>query len=91
MKGYWNKPDLNPFDKDGWLLTGDVGRIDERGHLVITDRKKDMIVNSGGDNISPAKVESLLTSEPEIAQAMVYGDRHTHIVAVVVPSDEFVA
>ncbi len=60
---------------DGWLYTGDIGEIDqEDGYLKITDRKKDIIVNAGGDNISPAKIENLITNELEIDQCMVYGD-----------------
>ena len=72
-------------------MTGDIGVIDADGHLQITDRKKDIIVNSGGDNISPQRVEGILTLEPEIAQAMVYGDNHPHLVAVIVPDGEWVA
>jgi long-chain acyl-CoA synthetase len=74
--------------RDGWLHTGDVGELDEDGHIIITDRKKDIIVNSGGDNISPQRVEGFLTLEPEIAQAMVFGDKRPHLVAVIVPEDE---
>ncbi len=90
MQGYWNnKEATDDTIKDSWLHTGDVGHIDESGHLVITDRKKDIIVNSGGDNIAPQRVEGILIAEPEIAQAMVYGDKRPHLVAVVVPSDEW--
>jgi long-chain acyl-CoA synthetase len=77
--------------RDGWLHTGDIGLIDADGHLVITDRKKDIIVNSGGDNVSPARVEGFLTLQPEIAQAMVYGDKKPHLVAVIVPDPEAAA
>jgi long-chain acyl-CoA synthetase len=86
MKGYWG--DLQgtaEVIRDDWLHTGDVGRIDHDGYLQITDRKKDIIVISGGDNVSPAKVEAELTREPEIAQAMAYGDKHPHLVALLVP------
>lgn len=90
MQGYWRDPDLTARTvKDGWLHTGDVGVIDEDGHLLITDRKKDIIVNSGGDNIAPQRVEGMLTLEPEIAQAMVYGDRRPHLVGVLVPDAEW--
>jgi len=86
MKGYWrNEEATREAIRDGWLHTGDIGRIDENGHIRITDRKKDIIVNSGGDNLSPARVEAALTLRPEIAQAMVYGDRRPHLVALIVP------
>ena len=86
MKGYWrNEEATREAIRDGWLHTGDIGRIDEDGHIRITDRKKDIIVNSGGDNLSPARVEAALTLRPEIAQAMVYGDRKPHLVALIVP------
>jgi long-chain acyl-CoA synthetase len=92
MRGYWNAPDATARAlAEGWLHTGDVGMLDERGYLRITDRKRDFIKNSGGEMISPAHVEGYLTLAPEIAQAMVYGDRRPHLVAVVVPDDEFVA
>jgi long-chain acyl-CoA synthetase len=89
MRGYWGDPAATAATvRDGWLHTGDIGRLDEDGYLQITDRKKDIIVISGGDNISPAKVEAELTREPEIAQAMVYGDKHPHLVAVLVPQEQ---
>ncbi len=85
MLGYWRNPQATAAVlRDGWLYTGDIGSIDADGQLHITDRKKDLIINSGGDNISPARVEALLTQRPEIAQAMVYGDRRPHLVAVLV-------
>ncbi|MBT5455977.1 MAG: long-chain fatty acid--CoA ligase [Rhodospirillaceae bacterium] len=90
MQGYWENPDATAeVIQDGWLHTGDIGEVDPDGHLRITDRKKDIIVNSGGDNLSPQRVEGFLTLQPEIAQAMVYGDRRPHIVALVVPDAEF--
>jgi len=89
MKGYWNDPDATARTLEGgWLHTGDVGEIDRDGYIVITDRKRDFIKNSGGDMISPARVEGYLTIEPEIAQAMVYGDRRPYLVAVLVPAKE---
>ena len=91
MTGYWNKPEETAKTiVDGWLHTGDIGHLDEDGMLVITDRKKDIIVNTGGDNISPQKVEGLLTLEPEISQAMVYGDKKPHLVALLVADEETV-
>ncbi|MEQ9491600.1 MAG: AMP-dependent synthetase/ligase [Alphaproteobacteria bacterium] len=90
MKGYWNQPERTAETvKDGWLHTGDIGHLDEDGYLMITDRKKDIIVNSGGDNISPQRVEGMLCVEPEIAQAMVYGDKRPHLVALVVPDPDW--
>lgn len=92
MNGYWNRPDDTAATiRDGWLHTGDIGERDEDGHLVITDRKKDIIVNSGGDNISPQRIEGLLALQPEIGQAMVYGDGKPHLVALIVPDPEFAA
>ncbi|UUX50997.1 long-chain fatty acid--CoA ligase [Nisaea acidiphila] len=91
MKGYWLDPETTAKTiVDGWLYTGDIGKIDEDGYIVITDRKKDIIVNSGGDNISPARVEGQLTVEPEIGQAMTYGDKRPYLVAVLVPDASFV-
>jgi long-chain acyl-CoA synthetase len=91
MNGYWNNPRATAETiVDGWLHTGDIGVFDDGGYLMITDRKKDIIVNSGGDNISPQRVEGMLTVEPEIGQAMVYGDRRPHLVALIVPDEDFV-
>lgn len=91
MQGYWNDRDGTAQAlRDGWLYTGDIGVIDEDGYIQITDRKKDIIVNSGGDNLSPQRVEGFLTLEPEIAQAMVYGDRQPYLVAIIVPRKEFI-
>ncbi len=98
MQGYWRDPEatrqaLRPLEggADGtvWLHTGDIGDVDADGYIRITDRKKDIIVNSGGDNVSPQRVEGLLTLQPEIAQAMAYGDRRPHLVALLVPAEEW--
>jgi long-chain acyl-CoA synthetase len=90
MQGYWNDPEgTAQVLHDGWLHTGDIGRLDADGYIQITDRKKDIIVNSGGDNLSPQRVEGFLTLEPEIAQAMVHGDKRPYVVAVIVPRKEF--
>jgi long-chain acyl-CoA synthetase len=92
MKGYWNDPDATARAlKDGWLHTGDVGTIDAVGYLRITDRKRDFIKTSGGEMISPARVEGYLALEPEIAQVMVFGDRHPYLVAVIVPDADLIA
>ncbi len=92
MQGYWRNEDATRETiRDGWVHTGDIGIIDGDGHLQITDRKKDFIVNSGGDNISPQRIEGFLTLEPEIAQAMVHGDKHPHLVALLVPDAEWAA
>jgi len=91
MLGYWNKrEDTEKVLKDGWLHTGDIGEIDsEDGYLKITDRKKDIIVSAGGDNISPAKIENQLTNSPAIDQCMVYGDGKNYLVALIVPNKDF--
>jgi long-chain acyl-CoA synthetase len=91
MLGYWNnKEDTEKVIKDGWLYTGDIGEIDpEDGYLKITDRKKDIIVSAGGDNISPAKIENQLSNSPAIDQCMVWGDGKNYLVALIVPSKEF--
>jgi len=92
MKGYWNDPEATARTlADGWLHTGDIGRLDPDGYLRITDRKRDFIKNSGGEMIAPARVEAGLTLAPEIAQAMVFGDRRPYLVAVIVPDPEFAA
>jgi long-chain acyl-CoA synthetase len=91
MAGYWRDAEATAKTiQDGWLHTGDIGEFDADGNLKITDRKKDIIVLSGGDNVSPARVEGFLLLQPEIAQAMVHGDKHPHVVAVVVPDADFV-
>ena len=92
MQGYWNNPDATAEAiKDGWLHTGDIGEFDPDGHLRITDRKKDIIVNSGGDNIAPQRIEGMLTAQAEIGQAMVYGDKRPNLVALIIPDADFVA
>lgn len=91
MHGYWHNPDetARVLSDDGWLATGDVGHLDESGRIVITDRKKDLIVNDKGDNVSPQRVEGMLTLQAEIAQAMVFGDRKPYLVALLVPEAEY--
>ncbi len=88
MDGYWGRPaDTEATIQNGWLHTGDIGELDQDGYLRITDRKKDMIVLSGGENVSPARVEGILMAEPEIAQAVVSGDGRAGLTALVVPAE----
>ena len=88
MKGYWRDTNSTiTAIRDGWLYTGDIGSVDAEGFITITGRKKEIIVNSGGENIVPSRVEALLTIEPEIEQAMVDGDRRPWLSAVIVPSE----
>jgi len=90
MHGYWNNPEeTDRVLRDGWLHTGDIGVLDERGRLTITDRKKDLIVNDKGDNVAPQRVEGMLTLEHEIVQAMVVGDRRPHLVGLIVPDPDW--
>ena len=89
MLGYWNKKkETDEVIKSGWLHTGDIGEIDSNGYLKITDRKKDIIINSGGDNISPSKVENLLCLNQFIKQAFVYGDRKNYLVAILIVEND---
>jgi long-chain acyl-CoA synthetase len=89
MHGYWRNPEeTERVLRDGWLGTGDVGHFDDAGRIVITDRKKDILVNDKGDNVSPQRIEGMLTLQPEIAQAMVYGDRRPHLVGLLVADPE---
>ena len=98
MHGYWQNADetartlqTDPDDSQGsaWLHTGDIGHIDEKGRIKITDRKKDMIVNDKGDNVAPQKIEGMLTLQSEIAQAMVSGDQRPYVVGLIVPDAEW--
>jgi long-chain acyl-CoA synthetase len=90
MKGYWrNKAETDRTIIDGWLHTGDIGHFDDKGRIVITDRKKDLIVNDKGDNVAPQRVEGILTLQPEILQAMVSGDKRPYIVGLIVPDPEW--
>jgi long-chain acyl-CoA synthetase len=90
MHGYWrNEAETARVLIDGWLHTGDIGHIDKAGRIVITDRKKDLIVNDKGDNVAPQKIEGMLTLQPEIIQAMVIGDKRPHLVGLIVPDPEW--
>ena len=89
MLGYWNNKEATEQTiKDGWLHTGDIGEFDEDNYLKITDRKKDIIVSLGGDNIAPSKIENLLTLSTEIEQACVFGEQKNYIAALLVLSSE---
>ena len=89
MLGYWNMvKETNEVIKDNWLHTGDIGEITEDGNLKITDRKKEIIVNLGGDNISPSKIENLLCLNDKIIQSFVYGDKKTYLVALIVSENQ---
>jgi acyl-CoA synthetase (AMP-forming)/AMP-acid ligase II len=82
--GYHGRPDLTAalIDGDGWLHTGDIGTIDADGFVSVTDRKKELIITAGGENIAPAAVENLLVAHPLIGQALAYGDGKPYLVAL---------
>ena len=89
MLGYLNmKKETDDIIKNGWLHTGDIGEITKDGNLKITDRKKEIIVNLGGDNISPSKIENLLCLNEKVKQSFVYGDKKTYLVALIVSETE---
>ena len=89
MLGYWNNTEAtNETIKNGWLHTGDIGEFDSDGYLKITDRKKDIIVSLGGDNIAPSKIENLLTLSPEIEQTCVFGEQKNYIAALIILSND---
>ncbi len=90
MKGYWKLKELTSKTiKNGWLQTGDLGRIDSQGRIIITGRKKDLIVTSGGENISSQKIESMLLNYNEISQAVIYGDGKPFLIALIKLNDEY--
>ncbi len=90
MNGYWNDPQATSATiVNGWVHTGDIGEFDEEDYLIITDRKKDIIVNAGGDNISPSRIEAKLDIEAEISQSMLYGDYKNYLVSIIVPNKEY--
>lgn len=92
MHAYWRNPsETEKALKNGWLHTGDIGEIDAKGRIRITDRKKDLIVNDKGDNVAPQKIEGMLTLRPEIGQAMVHGDRRPYLVGLLCPDAEWTA
>jgi long-chain acyl-CoA synthetase len=90
MKGYFKKPEATAeaIDKEGWFHTGDIGYVDRDGFLVITDRKKDIIVTSGGKNIAPQPVENRLKTNKFFAEVVMIGNKRNFAAALVVPSFE---
>jgi len=90
MLGYWQQPEATAeaVDDDGWLHTGDVGYMDGDGYLYITDRKKDIIVTSGGKNVAPQPIEGKLGATPYIQQVVVVGDKYPYLTALIVPNFE---
>jgi len=86
MKGYYRDPETTQeVIRDGWFSTGDIGRFNAKGFLIIMDRKKDLIVTSGGKNIAPQNIEKCLGDSPLIQQAVVIGDQRNYLVALIVP------
>ncbi len=89
MKEYFKNPEATAeVLKDGWLYTGDIGHLDEAGHLKITDRKKDIIVTAGGKNVAPQNLENDLKTDPLISQVMVHGDKRKYLTALVALNEE---
>jgi long-chain acyl-CoA synthetase len=85
FKGYWNKPEqtAETFTDDGWLRTGDVGEWVDGTHVKIVDRMKDIIITSGGKNISPSEIENSLKTSPYVKEAMVIGDQRKYLTALI--------
>jgi long-chain acyl-CoA synthetase len=90
MKGYWNDEEATrmAIDNDGWLYTGDIGKITERGNVKITDRKKDIIVSSGGKNIAPQPIENILSLSPYVERCIIIGDNREFLTALITPDFE---
>jgi len=86
MQGYYRKPDMTKeaFTPDGWLRTGDIGRLDEDGYLLVTDRKKELLKTAGGKFVAPQPIESHLKTSPYISNAMVVGDRRRFVAVLLV-------
>jgi len=85
MKGYWNLPEetARTLTRDGWLRTGDMGELEERGDVKITDRKKDLIITAGGKNIAPQNLENALKVSRFVSQAVAIGDRRPYVTALI--------
>ncbi|WP_375766001.1 long-chain fatty acid--CoA ligase [Archangium gephyra] len=90
MKGYYKNPEATAevLKEGGWFHTGDIGEVDVDGYVTITDRKKDIIVTSGGKNVSPQNIENTLKTFPLISQAVVHGDKRKYLVALVTVAEE---
>ncbi len=90
FKGYYKKPEGTPamIDEQGWLHSGDIGDMDKDGFIRITGRKKDLIITAGGKNITPQNIENLFTTDPHIAQCVVYGDNKKYLTAVLVLNEQ---
>lgn len=90
FKGYWKMPEetKESFTPDGYFMSGDIGVFDDAGFLMITDRKKDLIITSGGKNVAPQKIENLIKSDPLFTQAIVIGDKRKYLTALVNISQE---
>jgi long-chain acyl-CoA synthetase len=88
MKGYYNRPaeTRDVLSDDGWFSTGDIGHLDEDGYLVITDRKKDIIITAGGKNVAPQVIEGMFLMHPFIEQIAIIGDQRKYLVALIVPA-----
>ncbi len=87
MAGYYRNPEAtSACMKEGWFFTGDIGEFDRDGFLKITDRKKDLIITSGGKNISPQNIENLILADPLFSQAVILGDKRNYLVALIVPN-----
>ncbi|HOT19202.1 MAG TPA: long-chain fatty acid--CoA ligase [Spirochaetota bacterium] len=90
FKGYWKMPEetKDSFTQDGYFMSGDIGLFDDAGFLMITDRKKDLIITSGGKNVAPQKIENLIKSDPLFTEAIVIGDKRKYLIALVNISQE---
>jgi long-chain acyl-CoA synthetase len=90
FKGYWKSPEktAETFTSDGWLKTGDVGKVDNQGYFTITGRLRDIIITAGGKNITPAEIESALKFSPYISDAVVIGDKRKYLTCLIMIDQE---